>query len=145
MDLKLETGVSLLQVYAPQQGRTTVEKEELYRQLKETIDDVKYQENIILRGDWNGHIGCSRTDYEHNIGAHRVGGRNAKGQRVLDVVIINNSAIMNTYYQHRESHKWTRYRYNYQLQSYTQRSMIDLLLTNNKALSLMLKRCHQFQ
>ena len=40
MDLKLETGVSLLQVYAPQQGRTTVEKEELYRQLKETIDDL---------------------------------------------------------------------------------------------------------
>ena len=39
VDLKLETGISLLQVYAPQQGRTTVEKEEFYRQIKETVDD----------------------------------------------------------------------------------------------------------
>ena len=54
MDLKLETGVSLLQVYAPQQERTTVEKEEFYRQLQETFDDAKYQESIIVCGDWNG-------------------------------------------------------------------------------------------
>ena len=85
MDLKLETGVSLLQVYGPQQGRTTVEKEEFYRQLQETVDFVKYQENVILCGNSNGHIRCSRTDYEQNIGAHGVGGRDAEGQRVLDL------------------------------------------------------------
>ena len=64
------------------------------------------------------NIGCSRTGYEHNLGAHGVGGKNSKGQRVLDFVKINSSAVMNTYYQHPESHKWTWYRYNYQLQSY---------------------------
>ena len=104
MDLKLETD--------PQQRRT-VEEEQFYRHLQETVDDVKCQDNIILRGDWNGHIGCSRTSYEHKIGAHGVGGRNAKEQQVLDFVKINNLAVMNTYYQYRESHKWTWYRYNY--------------------------------
>ena len=39
---------------------------------------------------------------------------------------------MNTYYEHRESHKLTWYRYNYQMQAYTQKSMIDLFLTNNR-------------
>ena len=57
----------------------------------------------------------------------------------MDFVKNNNLAVMSTYYQHRESHKWTWYRYNYQLQSYTQRSMIDLFLTNNKALFLVAK------
>ena len=47
---------------------------------------------------------------------------------------INNLAVMNTYYKHRESHKWSWHRCNYPLQSYTQRSMIELFLTNNKAL-----------
>ena len=107
IDLKLDNGINVLQVYAPQQGRTTVEKEEFYKQLLKTIDYVKYQENIILCGDWNGHIGCNRRGYEHNVGAHLVGGRNAEGQSALDFVKVTNLAAMNTYYQHRESHRWT--------------------------------------
>ena len=68
-----------------------------------------------------------------------MGSRNADGLRVLDFVKVNNLAVMNTYYQHRKSHKWTWYKYNYQLQSYTQRSIIDLFLTNNNALFLDVK------
>ena len=57
IDMKLETGISIIQVYAPQHGRTTAEKEEFYRLLQEGMDNAKHQSNIIFCGDWNGHIG----------------------------------------------------------------------------------------
>ena len=41
---------------------------------------------------------------------------------------------MNTFYQHRENHKWTLYRWNNQRQDYTDRSMIDLFLTNQESI-----------
>ena len=46
-----EGGLSLVQIYAPQQGRTVVEKEEFYRKLQQTVDGVKYSENLIINGD----------------------------------------------------------------------------------------------
>ena len=139
IDMKLDVGVSLMQVYAPQQGRPVIEKEQFYRLVQEAMDLMKYQSNIILCGDWNGHVGQGREGYERNIGAHSIGERNVEGQRLLDFVAANNIAVMNTYYQHRESHKWTWYRYNHQREEYTQRSMIDLFLTNNKGLFLDVK------
>ena len=139
IDMKLETGISMIQVYAPQQGRTTAEKEEFYRLLQEGMDDAKYQSNIILRGDWNGHIGQEREGFERNVGAFGIGEENVEGERILDCAKINNLSIMNTYYKHCKSQKWTWYRYSKQRQSYTQMSMIDLLLTNNKTLFLDVK------
>ena len=47
IDMNLETGISMIQVYTPQQGTMTAEKEEFYRLLQEGMDDAKYQSNII--------------------------------------------------------------------------------------------------
>ena len=52
----------------------------------------------------------------------------------MDFAAVNNLCIMNTFFQHRASQKWTWYRFNHQQQCYTQRSMIDLFLTNNSRL-----------
>ena len=134
IDIKLEHGFSMIQVYAPQQGRPLIEKEEFYQQLQGLVDEVKYQDNIIVCGDFNGHVGCDRRGYERNIGFHSIGDRNEAGQRILDFSQLNNLHIMNTFYQHRDSHKWTWYRYNQQQGIYTQKSMIDLFLTNNKTI-----------
>ena len=39
---------------------------------------------------------------------------------------------MNTFYEHRESHKWTYYDWNNEAQQYVSKSMIDLFLTSDK-------------
>ena len=39
--LKLMDGVSMIQVYAPQQGRPTTEKNEFYQQLQGIMDEMK--------------------------------------------------------------------------------------------------------
>ena len=80
IDMKLETGISMIQVYASQQGRTTAEKEEFYRFLQEGMDDARYQSNIILCGDWNGHIGQGREGFECNVGAFGIGEKNIEGR-----------------------------------------------------------------
>ena len=61
-------------------------------------------------GDWNGHVGMDRTGVENVLGAHEIGNRNDEGNRILDFCAVNNLSIMNTYYKHQESHKWTWYR-----------------------------------
>ena len=139
IDLKLEGGISMIQVYAPQQGRPTMEKEEFYQQLQELMEEMKYQDNIKVCGDLNGHIGRDREMYEQNIGTHGIGNRNEAGLRVLEFAQINNLQIMNTYFQHRESHKWTWYRYDQQQMNYTQKSVIDLFLTNKKRIFMDVK------
>ena len=134
IDLKLEQNISIAQVFAPQQGRPVIEKEEFYRQLQDVLNNSKYKENIIMCGDWNGHIGTDRLNYEEIIGAHSIGNRNEDGKRILDFAIVNSLSVMNTFFQHRPSHKFTWYRWNNRETAYTQKSMIDLFLTNNKSL-----------
>ena len=63
-----------------------------------------------------------------------IGDRNREGERVLNFCNQNSLSVMNTFYKHKESHKWTWYRWNSALNNYTDRSMIDLALTNNRNL-----------
>ena len=127
-----EGGLSLVQIYAPQQGRTAVEKEEFYRKLQQTVDRMKNGENLIINGDWNGHVGTERGGYQNIIGPQGIGNKNAEGDRIINFAVINRLSIMNTFYQHRDSHKWTWYRWNEDRQEYTEKSMIDLITTNKK-------------
>ena len=123
---------SIIQVYAPQQGRPQEEKEEFFRQLQEVKDSVPYTENILIIGDMNGHIGQDRTGIESILGAFSIGNRNREGENIIDFCIQNRMSIMNSFYNHRDSHKWTWYRWNSAMGTYTEKSMIDLAITNNK-------------
>ena len=135
VDLSMRSGgINMVQVYTPQQGRPTREKEAFYEQLQECIDTAKYRGRLILCGDMNGHIGQDRAGYERVIGHHVIGGRNAEGLRILDFANLNHMSIMNTFYQHQPSHNWTWYRFNYEQQRYTNHSLIDLFLTSDRGI-----------
>jgi len=82
----------------------------------------------------NGHVGTERTGCESVVGTFGIGARNQEGDRIIDFCIRNQMAIMNTFYCHQESHKWTWYRWNNTVQDYTDRSMIDL--QNNSPLQI---------
>ena len=52
-----------------------------------------HQDSMILCGDWNGHIGCDRKQYETVLGIHSIGNRNEEGERILDFAVVNNLYI----------------------------------------------------
>ena len=126
--------ISFIQVYAPQQGRPQEEKEDFYLKLQEVKESVPYADNIIIMRDLNGHVGLDRTGIENVLGAFSIGDRNREGESIIDFCIQNHMSIMNTFYEHQESQKWTWYRWNTVRGQYTDKSMIDLALTNNKNL-----------
>ena len=96
-------------MYAPQQGKTDKEKEEFFGNVQTEIDTIKSNKEFIAIGDLNGHVGTTRPGYEQAIEHQGIGETNAEGKRILDVCVRSNLAVMNTYYQHKEAHKWTRY------------------------------------
>ena len=115
--------VSLIQVYAPQQGRPQEEKEEFYRHLQEVKDSVPYADNVIIIGDLNGHVGEDRAGIDNILGAFSIGNRSREGENIIDFCVQNQMSIMNTFYKHRESQNWTWYRWNQAVGAYTEKSM----------------------
>jgi hypothetical protein len=91
-------------------------------------------------GDLNGHVG--NKPVPGAVGHFGVGTRNPEGDNLVDFAIRNNLAIMNTYFKHRESHKYTWYRYNQGLGAYDLKTEIDFILTNNKALTHQRRSSH---
>ena len=75
--------------------------------LRNTTDIVEYQQKLIVCGDCNGHIGLGQRNLENIKVAFRVGDRKAEGERVIDYALVNDFSIINMFYRHRESCKWT--------------------------------------
>ena len=69
-------------------------------------------------GDLNGHVGQITEGYEQVIGHHGIGQRNTEVDRILNCCNNNGMTIMNTYFQHRESHKYTWHGWNGTKQQY---------------------------
>lgn len=57
-------------------------------------------------------------------GCFRVGEMNADGKLLVDLCLRDELAIINKYYEHQESHKWSWYRWNSEAGRYTVKSMI---------------------
>ncbi|XP_076066023.1 uncharacterized protein LOC143039639 [Oratosquilla oratoria] len=55
-------------------------------------------------GDLNGHVGVDRDGYNNVVGGFAIGNRNREGERLLDFCVLNNLAIMNTYFKHKDEH-----------------------------------------
>ena len=49
--------VKLVSCYAPQAGRSQIEKEEFWRQVEGVIMNTDINQEVIVGGDMNGHVG----------------------------------------------------------------------------------------
>ena len=56
--------LAIIQIYAPQQGRPKAEKKDFFNILQQVIDTCNPDEEIIVMGDINGHVGQDRQGYE---------------------------------------------------------------------------------
>ena len=75
-------------VYAPQANLSESVKDQFYYALQSTIARVSSSEQLIISGDWNGHIGSHSTAFEDVHGGQALGKRNNEGERLLKNLLL---------------------------------------------------------
>ena len=99
-----------LQVYAP---NATSEYQAFVDEVNDALLRVSPTESSVLTGDFVAHVGTDLDTWKGVIGKHEVTGLNEKGEYFLQFCSSNSSnglPIMNTFFQHREAHKYIWYR-----------------------------------
>ena len=78
---------------------------------------------VVPMGDFNSRVESDHITYNKKIGKFGESVCNNNGKRLLDFCLINNLAIANTFFQHKDVHRYTR-----QMFSRNEVSIIDYIL-----------------
>ena len=91
-------------VYAPQANLSEFEKDRFYQMLQCAVSKIPASEQLIVCGDWNGHIGSQSTGFEEVHGGQAIGKRNTEGERILEFAFANELAVGNTWFKKKLEH-----------------------------------------
>ena len=70
--------------YASQAGRSQIEKEEFWRQVEGVILRTGINQEVIIGGDMNSHVGQVANGFHEAYGNFGYGTRNAEDERILE-------------------------------------------------------------
>ena len=99
--------LNLVQIYAPQNGLPTEQKEEFYRKLQEVVDKLPQKDVNIIMGDANAKIGADNSGFEVVMGKHGMGEMNENGEFFANFCNFNNLVIGGSIFPHKDIHKVT--------------------------------------
>jgi exonuclease III len=103
--LKLSRGyMTVICIYAPIEGNED-ENDRFYKLLQKIMDKINKSDMIAIIGDFNARVGNIKI--HKNIGPNGENTCNRNGKRLIDFAIYNNMKIMNSWFQHKDSHKYT--------------------------------------
>jgi len=96
-------------------------------EINDSLLRVSPSESTVLTGDFNAHIGTDTETWKCVIGRHGFSGLNENERYNIccSCCYGNGLRIMNTFFQHRDVHKYTWYR-----PSMKQKSMIDFCIVS---------------
>jgi len=116
----------LIQVYAPTNDASQTETDEFYSELENVAKlQKKYQDCLIVMGNFNGKVGDIKED--NIVGPFGLGQRNDNGQSVIDYCRKSNLMIANTWFQTKESNRYT-----WTAPDKKTRNQIDYILIDNR-------------
>ncbi|XP_043496495.1 craniofacial development protein 2-like [Polistes fuscatus] len=124
--LKLLTDSSplnILSIYAPDENKAKQKREDFYKELERIIESLPPRERVVILGDFNARIGHQpipgiRQRFNEQT-------LNENGKLMIDFCSLNGFRITNTFFNHKEQHKYTF------SNTRGQRSTIDYILTNS--------------
>ena len=99
-----KTAFLFVSVYAPQANLSEVEKDRFYQMLQCTVATIPISEQLIVCGDWNGHIGSQSTGLEEVHGGQAIGKRNTEGERILEFAFANKLVVGNIWFNKKPKH-----------------------------------------
>ena len=102
-----KTILNVVSIYAPQVGRPMEEKEELLAELRKVVSGISRDEEVIVCGDFNGHVGESADGFEEVHGGKGFGTRNVEGEMLLELATAMECCVVNTWFTKEDSKKVT--------------------------------------
>ena len=66
------------------------------------MQEIPGGENIIVGGNFNGHVGKDRNGYERVHGGYGFGDRNEAGVSILDFAVAYDRIVANTFFKKRD-------------------------------------------
>lgn len=100
-------------------------KDMFWEKLSETTEEGKGR--LIILGDLNGRVGRKDGETGEVIGNYGENARNNNGRRLIEYCILHNLIITNTFFEHKNIHKYTREQINR-----NERSIIDYVIVNKE-------------
>ena len=86
-------------MYSPQENLSEFEKDRFYQKLQCTVAKIPASEQLIVCGDWNGHIGSQSIGFEEVHGGQAIGKR-----RILEYAFTNELVVGNTWFKKKPEH-----------------------------------------
>ena len=96
--------VNIISAYAPQVGLDDQTKRDFLEQMDEILQEIPVGENLVIGGDFNGHVGIDKLGYEMVHGGYDFGDINEAGESILDFALAFGLVVANTMYKKREEH-----------------------------------------
>ena len=90
--------IAIIQTYAPTSSYDDEEVEGHYQEINKMLKEVKSTDVLLVIGDFNAKIG--EGSYKDIIGAHGLGERNPRGDRLAHFCIEKDLVVTNTIFQH---------------------------------------------
>ena len=91
-------------VYVPQANLSEFEKDRFYQMLQCAVSKIPASEQLIVCGDWNGHIGSQSTGFKEVHGGQAIGKRNTEGERILEFAFAKELVVGNTWFKKKPEH-----------------------------------------
>ena len=123
--LQMKTGRSncwIIGIYAPVEGEQE-KTEKFYKTLQQCVNKTGKNDYVIIAGDANARVG--KTPIPNLIGPNGEDTINRNGKHLRDWCSFNNMRITNTFFRHKEIHKFT-------WEARGTKSIIDYIMANEK-------------
>uniref|UniRef100_A0A1B0DDF9 Endonuclease/exonuclease/phosphatase domain-containing protein n=1 Tax=Phlebotomus papatasi TaxID=29031 RepID=A0A1B0DDF9_PHLPP len=99
-----EPCLNVISAYAPQVGCSELTKMEFWNDMELLLQSIPPQENTLICGDLNAHVGSQNTNYPGVHGGLGYGVSNGPGENLLQVLEAYNHSVVNSYFKKENDH-----------------------------------------
>ena len=118
--------IKMIVAYGPNEDAAKEDRDNFFEQLQRILDGTKPNQDIMILGDLNARVGNNHENYFGVIGKEGENSITPNGEMLLDFCIRNNLKIANTFFIHKNIHKWTRVS-----EERNEKSIIDYIIVSN--------------
>ena len=100
--------IKLLIAYGPNEDATKEDKDNFESNLQIAAENLKPKQEIMVLGDLNARVGNNVETSCGVVGREGEATTSPNGERLIDFCLENNMKIANTFFPHKDIHKYTR-------------------------------------